>query len=196
MSSNNLLSHAEIWDDSELIKMYDEGVKGVNIASSDRSSSKTASGRRKWRVGEVCMAPWEEQWYPAKIIRIIPKERTAVVQFEGFEDEGDISVDLKDLFGPDEVEYQDEQPEVEQSQDIADEPAALSATVAVEVASSIKMETAPVPTILPPPPELFATMTDDKEITNNMMLSWYMSGYHTGYYQAMKDLKAQAAAKK
>lgn len=49
--------------------------------------------------------------------------------------------------------------------------------------------TFPIPSMLPPPPDIFKTVTNEKEITSNMMLSWYMSGYHTGYFQAMRDFK-------
>ena len=37
-----------------------------------------------------------------------------------------------------------------------------------------------------PPPPAFETLSEaatDKEALYSMLISWYMSGYHTGYYQ-------------
>lgn len=38
--------------------------------------------------------------------------------------------------------------------------------------------------VIPPPilPDA-ASITDDKDALYGMLISWYMSGYHTGYYQ-------------
>lgn len=35
--------------------------------------------------------------------------------------------------------------------------------------------------MIPPPPPMSADMVDD-EALGSMLISWYMSGYHTGYY--------------
>lgn len=48
------------------------------------------------------------------------------------------------------------------------------------------------PTVLMPPlptslPE--SSIPDENELLSTTLMSWYMSGYHTGYYQAIKDLK-------
>lgn len=42
----------------------------------------------------------------------------------------------------------------------------------------------PPPTSLPPIPSL-----DENELLTTTLMSWYMSGYHTGYFQAIRDLK-------
>jgi len=46
--------------------------------------------------------------------------------------------------------------------------------------------------IPPPPPALFGkavVANNEKEALTNMLMSWYMTGYHTGYFQAMRDMK-------
>lgn len=35
----------------------------------------------------------------------------------------------------------------------------------------------------PPPPMLQDVVEDENEALCSMLLAWYMSGYHTGYYQ-------------
>lgn len=47
--------------------------------------------------------------------------------------------------------------------------------------------------LIPPPPINLPSMisTDENELLATTLMSWYMSGYHTGYYQAVRDLKRQ-----
>ncbi|GLG96669.1 uncharacterized protein GBIM_03586 [Gryllus bimaculatus] len=58
-----------------------------------------------------------------------------------------------------------------------------------------KLETAPphvMPTTLPPPPPLSVTSSlplGDSEALSAMLMSWYMSGFHTGYYQGLQQAK-------
>ncbi|KAK6050895.1 hypothetical protein COOONC_11603 [Cooperia oncophora] len=42
-----------------------------------------------------------------------------------------------------------------------------------------------IPSIAPPPPSVLAGLSvpDEAEALSSMLMSWYMSGYHTGYYQ-------------
>lgn len=51
----------------------------------------------------------------------------------------------------------------------------------------------PKPPMMPviPPPILpdAASITDDKDALYGMLISWYMSGYHTGYYQCLKQME-------
>lgn len=38
-----------------------------------------------------------------------------------------------------------------------------------------------MPQMIPPPPSMSPDMVDD-EALGSVLISWYMSGYHTGYY--------------
>ncbi|MBN3320938.1 SMN1 protein, partial [Atractosteus spatula] len=38
------------------------------------------------------------------------------------------------------------------------------------------------PPLIPPPPPLGPDFTEDYEALGSMLIAWYMSGYHTGYY--------------
>jgi len=50
-----------------------------------------------------------------------------------------------------------------------------------------------IPLLPPPmPPHLLrhqGNVPEEDEAMASMLMSWYTSGYHTGYYQAMRDLK-------
>ncbi len=42
----------------------------------------------------------------------------------------------------------------------------------------------------PPPPPLSEDLPEgDSEALYSMLIAWYMSGYHTGYYQGLKHAK-------
>ncbi|KAK7866570.1 hypothetical protein R5R35_010417 [Gryllus longicercus] len=61
-------------------------------------------------------------------------------------------------------------------------------------ASSSSMTAPPhvMPTTLPPPPPLSVTSSlplGDSEALSAMLMSWYMSGFHTGYYQGLQQAK-------
>lgn len=45
--------------------------------------------------------------------------------------------------------------------------------------------------LIPPPPTSLPPMAsiDENELLTTTLMSWYMSGYHTGYFQAIRDLK-------
>ncbi|KAM8959293.1 survival motor neuron protein isoform 4-T5 [Lycaon pictus] len=44
------------------------------------------------------------------------------------------------------------------------------------------------PPIIPPPPPICPDSLDDADALGSMLISWYMSGYHTGYYMIQVQL--------
>ena len=52
--------------------------------------------------------------------------------------------------------------------------------------------------LVPPPPPLedAEDVCSDKEALYSMLISWYMSGYHTGYYQVSLVFPATRVSKK
>jgi survival motor neuron protein len=178
----NLLSKDDVWDDSELIKMYDNSVKGIYSTNKKTIADEKT---RQWKVGDACMAPFGELWYQAKVLSVQAKEKTATVHFLDYGDEDDATVELNQLFAESEVQFQDE----EETEDIE-----MSASEQASVSKSAPPQfSMPIPKMIPPPPSLLQPLTNEKEITNNLMISWYMSGYHTGYFQAMRDFQQKAS---
>ncbi|KAM9262839.1 survival motor neuron protein isoform 3-T3 [Morus bassanus] len=49
------------------------------------------------------------------------------------------------------------------------------------------------PLIPPPPPPLRPECPEDDEALGSMLIAWYMSGYHTGYYLGLKQSRMEAA---
>ncbi|KAM4810204.1 survival of motor neuron protein-like [Rhinophrynus dorsalis] len=51
----------------------------------------------------------------------------------------------------------------------------------------------PGPPLIPPPPPMGPDTTEDDEALGSMLLAWYMSGYHTGYYLGLKQSRMEAS---
>ncbi|XP_030325829.1 survival of motor neuron protein-like isoform X1 [Strigops habroptila] len=47
--------------------------------------------------------------------------------------------------------------------------------------------------LVPPPPPLGLDSHEDDEALGSMLIAWYMSGYHTGYYLGLKQSRMEAA---
>ncbi|XP_027519455.1 survival motor neuron protein isoform X2 [Corapipo altera] len=49
------------------------------------------------------------------------------------------------------------------------------------------------PPLIPPPPPMRPDSPEDDEALGSMLIAWYMSGYHTGYYLGLKQSRMEAA---
>uniref|UniRef100_A0A8C5LIP7 Tudor domain-containing protein n=1 Tax=Leptobrachium leishanense TaxID=445787 RepID=A0A8C5LIP7_9ANUR len=47
--------------------------------------------------------------------------------------------------------------------------------------------------LIPPPPPMGPDASEDDEALGSMLIAWYMSGYHTGYYLGLKQSRMEAA---
>lgn len=126
--------------------------------------SPAPSDNSQWKLGDQCLCPYSEDGllYNATIISI--DTNSCTVSF--------------DDYGNEEIHpFTDLQLRVEELQ-----PEALPAIEEVE---------SPVVAIPPPPPPPppFPSMgaTDDKDTLSATLMSWYLAGYHTGFYQGMKN---------
>ncbi|XP_074669067.1 survival motor neuron protein isoform X2 [Strix aluco] len=49
------------------------------------------------------------------------------------------------------------------------------------------------PPLIPPPPPMRPDSPEEDEALGSMLIAWYMSGYHTGYYLGLKQSRMEAA---
>uniref|UniRef100_A0A0N5AP57 Tudor domain-containing protein n=1 Tax=Syphacia muris TaxID=451379 RepID=A0A0N5AP57_9BILA len=112
-----------------------------------------------WCVGDLCLAPYYEEdlWYPAVIKEISYLNKTCTVLYDEYNETS--TVQISDL-----------------------EPYVINIFY-FAFQSAWNM-----PKLVPPPPPMFSNipMPSGEESVSNMLLSWYMCGYHTGYYQVIK----------
>ncbi|CAF1119662.1 unnamed protein product [Adineta ricciae] len=121
----------------------------------------------QWKVGDLCLCPYSEDnlLYKATIVTIDASSCT--VSFDEYGNE-EIHL-LSDL----QIRTDDDQ------QDI------LSPMEKQDVSTSVSLPIpAPPPPSLPPFPNL--PSNEDNDSLSATLMSWYLAGYHTGFYQALK----------
>ncbi|VDD93392.1 unnamed protein product [Enterobius vermicularis] len=197
----------EIWDDNAVIKMYDQCIQRTyEKVEEDGLSASTGSKRKqkKWHVGDLCLAPYYEDnlWYPAVIEEV--SSDTCKVLYEEYNETAQVKL----------VELEPREEESETSEDIDPSKSAKHGKAKTQRCNTGNGETASgfpsgsktakdfgvdsvkccfppleMPTSVPPPPPMFSGIPppNDEEAFSNMLLSWYMCGYHTGYCQAIQN---------
>lgn len=209
----------DIWDDRALIRAYERSMRQVNQKLSGTTSktvqsateakveayrededddedddddaefedddeyedeieykpeSKTANLKKKpnptdWSVGDLCMAIFSEDGlvYPANIIRIdADKCRVRYLHYLNEEDK-----QLDELF-----ENSSEKVEECKRESAFSKPAMFLHP--------------PPPMPIPTVPSLNSNVTED-EALHSMLISWYMSGYHTGFYYGLRNARSE-----
>ncbi|CAI2313510.1 unnamed protein product [Caenorhabditis sp. 36 PRJEB53466] len=194
---NDKMEMDDVWDDSELIKMYEQSIKEVNNQmTAKRLTEKKFTGEDgkeyKWKVGSTCMAPFEEngntEYYAAQI-DWIGDDLNVGVTFLFYGNEA--VVDMKHLWENEEAVA--EALELDSQRKNGDKQATRTKKSAVQSVRSVfdQMPSVPIPSFAPPVPPNIVGMVPagEREALSSMLMSWYMSGYHTGYYQALADRK-------
>ena len=120
--------------------------------------------KSKWNLGDLCLCPFSEDGllYKATIIQL--SSLNCTVRFDDYGNEEDHSLD--------DLHIRNEQDQNEEN---------------IQMDIPIIEKETENPSIIPPfPLENSSTSTDNLSST---LMSWYLAGYHTGYYQAMKEKK-------
>ncbi|CAI4228106.1 unnamed protein product [Auanema sp. JU1783] len=190
---NNDMKNNDIWDDTALIQMYEDSMSDKRRTA----SSTTNAAHHKWKIGERCMAPFYEDnlWYPAQITSFDEANQKVEVLYDGY----DCSdwVLISDLTEEVEAEYfeEDTDSQVESKPNVD-----VKTRVAAPQPSNEEYPSTsrPLPPFAPPPPPMVLSKLappNEVEALSSMLMSWYMSGYHTGYYQCMNDTKRKSNSK-
>jgi survival motor neuron protein len=211
-STNCSESEDEVWDDRALINAYDKAVKKVNEKIANKEKSKqhkpnntliNNNSNNDWHLGQYCRTVYNEDGieYESQIISIDPQNNSCVVKYIGYGNEEKKSLnELKPSLSKRERKLQSQ---LSQRQDINNSNSDTdqdincvndskqnksSSTSSWFMPSSSNSTSQP---IVPPPLPFSASssMPNDDESLASMLMSWYMSGYHTGYYRALKQFK-------
>uniref|UniRef100_A0A2K5ITI1 Survival motor neuron protein n=1 Tax=Colobus angolensis palliatus TaxID=336983 RepID=A0A2K5ITI1_COLAP len=166
----------------------------------------TAAPLKQRKVGDKCSVIRSEDGciYPATIASIDFKRETCVVVYSGYGNREEQN--LSDLLSPiSEVANNIEQNAQEnknESQVSTDE--SENSRSPEDKSDNIKSKSAPWNSFLPPhphpmpgprlgpgkpapPPHLLSYSLDDADALGSMLILWYMSGYHTGYYMGFRQ---------
>ncbi|MFH4974101.1 hypothetical protein AB6A40_000810 [Gnathostoma spinigerum] len=196
----------DIWDDSELIQMYDEVCSGTyDKVIGEKSNTKEKSGPSlNWKKGDHCLAPYYEDnlWYPAVVLDVKLETDECKVQYDVYEDSA--WVKIADITRPSEngpVENGDLNARKKRgsaqsfksngSRGNSSNPRQSNTKNRPNKKPGTNSNFSAPSAIIPPPPPVFSSLSipTEEEALSSMLMSWYMNGYHTGYYQALQDMK-------
>ncbi|KAI6182790.1 Tudor domain-containing protein [Aphelenchoides bicaudatus] len=178
-SAEKSATRIELTKEGVLIDLYqmsaNEDMKKARRAS---TSANSKEAKRVWKESDSCMAPYSDgRWYHAKIIKL--NNQKCRVCYTEYDEEGDVEV--SQLLSESDVEH----PEEEEQMDTVVYDKQFKAPGAKSNGRFA------VPAMCPPPPELFEKLkvTNDKESLTNMLMAWYMSGYHTGFHMGLTQAR-------
>ncbi|KAM6331908.1 uncharacterized protein FN964_014613 [Alca torda] len=148
----------------------------------------------QWRVGDACRTAWpgDGRLYPARLRALDPGTGTCLVQFDGYGDTEERA--LADLLPP--------HPTTWGASDTLGSEGSPSSWEPPSGARRRKGERPPSspqpPEVMPPPwpPALLRAMREEEEeeeALTAMLMAWYMSGYHTGFYVGLREGRGEAA---
>ncbi|EEB13320.1 survival motor neuron protein, putative [Pediculus humanus corporis] len=210
----------DIWDDAMLVEAYDRAVKFARegcVEENTKKVYKKGKEHYKWKVGDKCRCQYSEdkRYYEAEIMAIIDSTGMCKIKYYGYENEENVQLrNLKPSNGEEAILQQIREATNDNNVTVADETMRNSNIKCepieptpsnkknnykkTESSTSLKFSPSnkyncvmPPP---PPPPHMFKNMCGDEDETeamNAMLISWYMNGYHTGYYHGLKMAKNQ-----
>ncbi|XP_012256286.2 survival motor neuron protein [Athalia rosae] len=180
---------------------------------------------KKWVVGSPCRAVWSEdgEVYEAQIQKIYENSGTCLVKFIGYDniDKVEISslaeslglaaqvaqtkeanadkvsnssIDLQESgsIGNPEVTHTGDEVEME----CETEPRKFPQS-SIAGGTLLGLSAGMIPPAPPLPPQLMTRLPEsDDDALSSMLMSWYISGFHTGYYHGIKQAKENQERRK
>ncbi|VDK84300.1 unnamed protein product [Litomosoides sigmodontis] len=197
----------DVWDDSALIKMYDEMINrtydslGAQCTSTTKKKKKPRkSSMIKWHVGDHCMAPYykDRLWYPAVVKKLDLDDGKCDVLYDVYDELARVSI--ADLTNRPVENDEEDTSEGNTTQESFNKREVLQTNHMQEAIKNFnyaQSSSSSIPPLVPPPTVAFNSLPppDDDEALASMLMSWYMTGYHTGYYQALKDKNKKSGKK-
>ncbi|XP_055380694.1 survival motor neuron protein isoform X2 [Condylostylus longicornis] len=193
-----MASDSDIWDDTLLIKAYDNSAKlakseiAKRIASATNSSDRNSKQNQpnqsaecvSYNIGDYVRATYEDEMdYEAKIIAIDRETKKCTIRYIGYDNEQDVSIcDLVPSWGKKARKIQFAKAKNDKGHRKKE-----------RINVSLPNYNLPPP---PPIPPMLNELNEDSENISAMLMSWYMSGYYTGLYQGQKMVKSKLKHKK
>ncbi|XP_053909786.1 survival motor neuron protein isoform X2 [Cuculus canorus] len=198
-------------------------MKRKNNRRNRNRKKSNAMPMKQWKVGDSCNAVWSEDGnvYLATIASINQKRGTCVVTYTGYGNQEEQN--LSDLLPPasDETNENETPYSTDESEKSSQSAQNKNCTKARFSPQNLRFPSppgAPVlerpgskfktppsflsrwpppfpagPPLIPPPPPIGPDSSEDDEALGTMLIAWYMSGYHTGYYLGLKQSRMEAA---
>lgn len=195
----------DIWDDSLLIKAYEDAIKlhkedvakrlamatNKRKENSESENAEEEDPEKEMKVGSFVRSTFEDGVdYEAEIIKM-EDNGTCVIKYIGYNNEEHVKLeDLVPSWGPTTRAQQKEQAELDKEFETYSEQEVEVETTEFHqfMMKSHTSNTLPAPPIPPMPPGIFDS-SEDSDYLSAMLMSWYMSGYYTGLYKGRQQLQ-------
>ncbi|XP_001352590.1 survival motor neuron protein [Drosophila pseudoobscura] len=217
-------TNSAAWDDSLLIKVYDESVNLAREALARRLADSTNTREEEnkmdevntatnatspepvlFKVGDFARATFTDGVdYEGTVVSINEEAATCVIRYLGYENEQEILVaELLPSWGKDArrqqslMAYQFEV-ETAHQEKARGKSASKKSSVKTKPAASAGLSGGPcMPTmpLIPPIIPPYGNPGEEQDLMS-MLTAWYMSGYYTGYFQGKKAIPRQVEKKK
>jgi len=175
-------------------------LNSVESAKSDGTDANKVNKAESWKVASFCRCIYSEDnvEYEAQIKKLLPGELSCLVTYIGYNnEEKQLISNLKSTLGKAARQAQTREATIDESlSGVAEEAAnVVGQPSKAEPQSQHSNRKRFVPP-MPPPPDFFDNAGNhEDDALASMLMSWYMSGYHTGYYRALKLSKSQCSCK-
>ncbi|XP_046547647.1 survival motor neuron protein 1-like isoform X2 [Haliotis rubra] len=202
---------SDIWDDTALIKAYDnaasimkarlaerEGGTNENGEMAGESVTQTQDGaakkkkkkhrpkkkkqQQKWKIGDSCRAVFTEDGLLYDAEIIGIDEAESTCTVRYTEYQNEENQPLDRLLPPRPTS------KAHTNVSLSEPPFRFPSNHAAHAGGP---RVPPMPPPPPPPPLMSEDVVSDDEALSSMLISWYMSGYHTGYYQGLQRGRQQ-----
>ncbi|CRK91559.1 CLUMA_CG005214, isoform A [Clunio marinus] len=210
--------HDDIWDDTLLIKAYEESVRlqkeevakqlAMNTNKKQKSDEEvessdvegdidaaSTSGNEDFKVGDYVRCTFADDGvdYEAEILSI-NENGNCIIRYIGYGNEERVSMEnLVASWGPEAREEQKILAEADQHESSEKEEHHEGLHNFILNKSQGVRDGLPVPPMPPMPPAMFSS-SGESEYMSAMLMSWYMSGYYTGLYHGRKQVKEEIEA--
>lgn len=190
-------------------------MPNADQSSTKDDQANTENTEKRWSEGDYCRAIYEEDGKPYEAIIVSIESDSCRIRYLAYENEEIKRLDeLSPSAGKAARKEQERQCLEEKlealsdqsSESEADEFASNEAQASnrsypplanqslfspPHLSTNGKQHGKPANILIPPPPTSLPPMPslDENELLTTTLMSWYMSGYHTGYFQAIRDLK-------
>lgn len=212
---NRIENDENIWDDTLLLKAYEQSIKlqqsemakrlarATNKKSSETSESANDDDdvQDEHKVGDFVRATYDADGidYEAEIISI-DESSFCRIKFIGYENEQTVSMaDVLPSWGSEERTKQTNEAaevaavgEEEEEEDYIEANGVEPTVQQFNAFNTHQFGSLLQPPPPPPMPPMLNDMTEDSEHLSAMLMAWYMSGYYTGLYQGHKMSKQKA----
>jgi len=169
------------------------GCKKKKVRTKKGKDKNANNNQQNWKIGDIVVARFSEdgEYYQARIVSMDENSDSCVVCYIGYENEEPQKISSLRLLNTEgsELDSANEAPMTSHEQGTA-ASWIFPDTFAGAPANRSQRQNPLLPP--PPPPGYFDThvrVPSEQAALSSMLMAWYMSGYHTGYYEAMRAME-------